>query len=178
MITKTKKQNMLKSYIEELKKVKAVYLFSAKGVAANDITEIKKELKQNNASFKMVKNNIFKLAVDEVFGEGKFVDLIGQVGAVFAFEDAVIPTKLVDEFKTRHKEYAEVIVPQKGILDNEIIEATDIDRLAKLPTRDQLLGQVLSVMVGPVRGFITVSSGVAKSFVQVVKAYGEKKQAN
>ena len=47
--------------------------------------------------------------------------------------------------------------------------------LAKLPSRDQLLGQLLSVMVGPVRGLATVLSGAQRSLVQVLAAIQEKK---
>ena len=64
-----------------------------------------------------------------------------------------------------------------GALGGKLLDPAQVEALAKLPSREQLLGQLLSVLVGPMRNLVGVLSGVPRSFVQVLHAIEEKKAA-
>ncbi|NTU60303.1 MAG: 50S ribosomal protein L10, partial [Deltaproteobacteria bacterium] len=69
------------------------------------------------------------------------------------------------------------LVVRCGALGGKLLSAADVEALSKLPSRDQLLGQFVGVLQGPLRNLVGVLSGVPRSFVQVLSAIQDKKAA-
>jgi large subunit ribosomal protein L10 len=63
-----------------------------------------------------------------------------------------------------------------GVLDKKLLTKNDLTVLAELPSKEVLLGKLVSVMAAVPTSFVTVLSGVPRSFVQVLNAYCDKKK--
>ena len=93
------------------------------------------------------------------------------VAVVLSHKDPVGPTKVLIDFAKKNPELEIKI----GVLDGKLLTKNDISALAELPSREVLLGKLVSVMAAVPTSFVTVLSGVPRSFVQVLNAYCEKK---
>lgn len=95
----------------------------------------------------------------------------GQL-AVVVGADAVAPAKTVHQFAKTHSSVKIVA----GILSREVLSLPRVIALAELPSREQLVGQLLSVLVGPTRGLVTVLSGAQRGLVTALKAIADAKK--
>jgi len=94
----------------------------------------------------------------------------GQFAVIWG-ADAVSPAKTLHSF-AKGKDNLKIVA---GVLDSELIAGDRVIALAQLPTRDQLLGQLLSVFVGPARGLVTVLSGSQRGLVTALKNLADQK---
>jgi large subunit ribosomal protein L10 len=82
----------------------------------------------------------------------------------------VAPSKAITDFVR----VSRIMTIKGGVLENSVVSARDIEELATMPSRDELLGKLLGLMNSPIQGLVNVLSGPSRSFVQVVNAYAQK----
>ena len=111
----------------------------------------------------VLKNRLVKLALQEVGIEGADDLLNGPNAFVFGMKDAVAAPKIVSEFIEKSKTTALTVTG--GILENKVEDVATMDKLAKMPSREQLLARLVGSM-----------SATMGNFVRVIEAY-RKKQA-
>lgn len=170
MITKDKKNKILAEYKDVVAGSKALYLVNITGISASDVTSLRKKLKRIGANFYMVKNSMFKIALEDAGLTEVIGDVVGQYGMVTVTEDVVESAKLLKEFV---KQYSD-IKPAFGVLDKNKISGEQITQLADLPDKDQLLGMLAGALVGVLRNTMSVLNGATRDFVQVLRAREDK----
>ena len=169
--TKKHKQEIINEYKAKLEKSKTLYVITPKGLTPNDATMLKKELTSVDATYNVVKNTLFKIALNEQklpeleYFEG------GEHAVLFAGENMSEAAKILKKFGTK----TEKIEILGGLLNGEKIAGTEVEALAELPSKEQLLAQLLSVINGPIRGFVTVINGPIRNMAYVLRALEEKK---
>jgi large subunit ribosomal protein L10 len=89
-----------------------------------------------------------------------------------SYQDPVAPTKALVDFAKKNPE----LDIKVGVLDGKMLTREDIAALADLPSREVLLGKLVSVMAAVPTSLVTVLSAVPRGFVQALHAYSEKKQ--
>lgn len=161
--------------VERLKdsfaRAKAVLFADYRGVEANQMNELRASFRDKDAEVRVVKNNLVRVALKGDARE-KFVEgLAGTTVAFFAYKDAAAVAKALTEFNKK----VEALALKDGLLGKEQLSGKDIKALAELPSREVLLAQLLGVLNGPIRGFVTVLNAVPRDFVMVVQAIADKK---
>ena len=159
------------SVVQALDKSGAVFLANYSGMTVEELTAMRRELKAVQADFHVVKNTIAQKAV-----EGRDENVIselfkGQTGVVFAYGDAAAAAKVFAE-SAKKFEKLKII---GGYMEKSLLTPASVEKLASLPSRDVLLGQLVGTMVAPHRGLLNVLTGVPRNFVQVLNAIKEKK---
>lgn len=159
------------SVVEALNKSGAVFLANYSGMTVEELTAMRRELKAVQADFHVVKNTIAQKAV-----EGRDESLIspffkGQTGVVFAYGDTAAAAKVFAE-SAKKFEKLKII---GGYMEKSLLTPSSIEKLASLPSREVLIGQLIGTMVAPHRGLLNVFSGVSRNLVQVLNAIKEKK---
>jgi large subunit ribosomal protein L10 len=172
MSIRDKNRKLLQRYIEMLEDAKAIYFAEIRAVKANDVVDLKKRLKEEGANFTMVKNTVFKIAFEEARTKEEIDDLVGQYGVVTTGDEVVTPAKYLKEFGDKYEDVDAAF----GFLDNKKIDGSKIWQLADLPSKDQLLGQLVGTMSAPVRDFMSVANGPARDFVGVLRALKDEKE--
>ncbi len=157
-----------------LKDVNCVFLTDYKGLKVEELNSIRRKLEEVNSRYKVVKNTLFKIAIKDTEYELFNDFLVGTNGAVFVYGDVVEASKVLNDAL---KEF-EAFKFKAGVVEGKLINEEDLKVLAKLPPRDVLYAQLLSVLLGPIRGLVTVLSGVPRNFLYVLKAIQEKKGGN
>jgi len=167
----TKKQ-VIDELHEKLKSVKLAVLADYSSMDVAQMTDLRNQLRNFNSEMRVVKNNLLKIAWKDTDFE-LLDDYIKDPRAlIMNLGDVVEPTKALVEFAKKN-ENLEIIT---GALDGKVLTREDIKVLAELPSREVLLAKLLSVMVGAQTQFVTVLSGVQRSFVQVLEAYRVQKE--
>lgn len=154
---------------EELKTAKSVVLINYTGLSVKAQQDLKKRLKNVGGRMLVVKNTLLKRA-----GESAKVDpeiltdtvLSGQTALVISDEDPIAPLSVLGKFA---KEF-ETPKFKVGIVEGSFQDENDLIKLASLPERDALLGQLLGVLLGPEYGLVGTLNGNLQKLVYILKS--------
>lgn len=138
------KEEMVKNLAEELKDAKLVLLTEYRGITVEDDTKLRKDIREVNAQYKVIKNNIVKRAL-EANGESGLNDLLeGPTAVVISKEDYLAPAKAIYNF-SKNNEFYKI---KGGIIEGKVMTAEEIITLAKLPSRQELLAKLAGALLG------------------------------
>jgi large subunit ribosomal protein L10 len=169
---KTKEQ-VVTDLHEKLKAFKLAVLATYSGLDVEKLTLLRNSLRKSDTEVKVIKNTLLRLA-----SQGTDLSVVqdylkGPLALILASKDVVEPSKILVEFAKKNAQ----LELRAGVLDGKILTPEQLGALALLPSREILLGKLLSVMVGVQGGFVNVLSAVPRSLVQVLNAYREKKES-
>ncbi len=171
--TRQEKEKIVKNLVEKLKAMKSVVLANYFGLKVNEVDELRSKLKKEGGEYLVVKKTLLKIALEETGING--VDLKkfeGGIALAFGFEDEILPAKILYEFRKKH----EALEIFGGFLGNKFLEKEEIISLAKLPTKNELINQLIASIRGPIFGLINVLSSPLRSFTYILKAIQQAKE--
>lgn len=171
MQTKDQKAKLIKDLAEKLKVSKAVVFSDYKGLKVKDMTLLRKELRAEGIDFQVLKKTLMNEAMKEAGIEMDVKKLEGQIVIAVSSGDEVMAAKLIAK-AAKANENLKIV---GGILGTKELSATEVNALAKLPTKEELLGRLVGTLNAPVSGFVNVLAGNLRGLVQVLKAVSEVK---
>ena len=161
------KLDAVKQLTEKLKDAKAMVLVDYRGINVNEDTELRRKARETGIDYFVAKNRLVKIALQEVGVEANFDDLLeGTTSFALGYEDGIAPSKLVYDFG---KTLKDKFVIKGGMLDGARVDAATIESLAKLPSREEMLGQVAYGLMSPIRMLAVALSNLSEQ-----KNEGEK----
>ena len=163
--TRLQKEEIVVKLQQKLDKAKALVFADYKGLAMSQLSSLRKELRAQNSELVITKNNLLKLAMkatNRPFGDPlPTTNFEGPTATLFAYDDQITPIKiLVKAFKDFTKGSV-----KSGFLDTELLSEAKIIQLSTLPSKDELRGKVVGVLVAPLQGLISVLNGNLRNFV-------------
>ena len=146
---------------------------AAKYVGMNvfQATNLRTKLRESGVEFKVYKNTLARRALNEL-GMGKAADFMEGPTAWAFSKDPVAPAKILKEFG---KEVPFVIM-QGGVLEGQPVTQAQLEALAGLPSRHQLLGMVVGTMVMPLRNTVGVLSALPRNLVNALDQIRKQKE--
>jgi len=144
-----------------------------KGLTAGKFDDLRKKARANGIYLHVVKNTLARKALKGTAFECLDTALVGPLVLGFSLEDPGAVGRVIKDFA---KENDKLVVKAVSI-GGQLYSAKDIDRLAKLPTREQALSLLLGAMKGPIGKFVTTLHAVPSKFVRTVKAVADQKLA-
>lgn len=170
--SKEQKKEIVKNLEEKLKKAKAVVFSDYLGLKVKDIEAIKKALHQEEGEFVVTKKTLLKLALEKAgYKDVDPKQFVGGLAVTFGFRDEVTSAKVLAKFA---KDFP-VIKFFGGLLENKFIEAAKVKELALVPSRQELLGKLVSSVNAPLYGLLAVLSGNLRNLIIILQNYGRKK---
>jgi len=142
-IINQKKEEVTK-LANQMKESKLILLTDYRGINVLDVTNLRTSLRNINADYKVIKNNITKRALSECGLEGLDVALEGPTAVIMTNEDYLEPLKVIYEF-SKNNDYYKI---KGGIIEGKVMTAEEIITLAKLPSREQLLSMLAGALLG------------------------------
>lgn len=149
------------------------YIFFAKfkGISANEINELRRRLEKVADRAIFVKNTIARIVFERLNAKEASEFLEGSVLLTMGKRDPQVVSKVLVEF-AKDKENFEL----KGVLiDRKTFQKPFIQELAKLPSRQELIGALVCRLKGPINGFVFGMGGIVRSFVSVLDQIQKKK---
>lgn len=143
-----------------------------RGVTATDMTILRKQARENGVYLRVVRNTLTKIAVGGTDFECIKEALVGPTILAFSMEDPGAAARLLKDFAKENKDFEIKALAVGG----ELLGADQIDRLAKLPTRDQALGMLASVIQAPITKLVRTFNEVPSKVTRVVAAVRDQKK--
>lgn len=143
------------------------------GLTVEQLTELRRKARDNGVYLRVAKNTLVRRAVEGTEYECTKEQLVGPLLYAFSTEDPGAAGRLVKDFaKANDKLKARIVA-----IGGKAYPASHLDVLASLPTRDQALGMLLSVMVQPATMLVRVLAEPASQLARVLGQVGEQKKA-
>jgi large subunit ribosomal protein L10 len=142
------------------------------GLTVSELEELRGELRKCNSEIRVAKNTLLKRAVTHTTSELLADDFTGTTAVVMAYNDPVTPAKTLAKFADGHAKFK----IRCAALDGDKLTIDDLIALSKLPSKDVLLGQLLSVLNGVPTGLVQVLSAVPRTFLYGLRAIKEQKE--
>jgi large subunit ribosomal protein L10 len=165
------KEQIVSELQVKLKEANLGVLTSFSKMNVEKMEALRSVLRKSNAELKVVKNTLLDIAAKETAFSILADHFKWPIAIVLSYKDPVEPTKALIDFAKKNPELEVKI----GVLDGKILSKSDLASLAELPSREVLLGKLVSVMAAVPTSLVTVLNGVQRDFVQVLNAYCDKK---
>lgn len=165
--------NLVDKFQDVIKKYPDFFVTENKGMSVADISELRDKLRSNGAVYQVIKNNLFKIALNNVGISGLDEVLVGPNAVLFA-EDPVGAAKTLKEF-LKDKAKAEKVEIKAGFTEGQVVNKKYVDALASLPSKEELLAKLLGTMLNPMNRLVRVLNNPMQKFVIALKAIAEKK---
>lgn len=145
-----------------------VILTEYTGLDVASMKELRTALREAQGGFRVMKNTLAKLATaGNTDFEGLTDHFTGPIGVAFTSEDPAAAAKVLCDFKKTHDQLQLKVAALPG---GKVLDAGGIEALSKLPTKDQLRGQLLGVLNAVPRKFVSLMQAPSRNFVGVLAA--------
>ena len=166
------KKQFVQQLNERFGKSKIVILTDYKGLDVSTITELRRQLREANVEFEVIKNTMLRLASD-----GTDVSLIkdnfkGPSAVAISYDDPVAPAKILTDFSKKNDKLELKI----GVMNGKVLDLSSIKALSSLPSREELLASVLSAMIAVPTSFVRALNDVPVRMVNVLQAIKDQKE--
>ncbi len=138
------KKEEVSKLAEEMKEAKIILLTDYRGINVTDVTNLRTDLRNVNAKYTVIKNNITRRALAEAGIEGLEDKLVGPTAVIMSNEDYLEPAKAIYNF-TKNNDYYKI---KGGVIEGKVMTAEEIITLAKLPSRETLLSMLAGALLG------------------------------
>lgn len=164
-----KKQSDVASLKEKLEKAKSAVIVDYSKLTVKEKTTLLDKVKEAGGQFFVAKNSLMHIALgkkDELKDSFK-----GMNGILFSFDDAVAPLKALMEFKKS----ADKLTVKKGVMEDKVLSEGEVEALSKLPSKNELIAQLISRLQGPSYGLVNVLNAGPRNLVYALSAIAKKK---
>ena len=165
--------NMLEKVAGSIEASKGVFVIDYLGLSVKETQELRRALREVGAKMKVYKNNIVKIALKNA-GQPDIEELLaGPCAYVFYEKDPVDAAKVIKE---QSKALGKLAF-KGGIADGQAITAEQAQAYADLPSREELVAQLVYVMASPMRGIASVCAGPARGLATALSQLAEQREA-
>ncbi len=165
-ISREKKEQIVEDLKEKLGATDVIILTDFRGLSVPDQQELRRRLRDTTAEFKVVKNTLTKLALEEINRPVPDDYLTGPTALALVRDDIASPTKALLDFARQ----TGTLVIKGGIAGNQVIGADEVKKLANLPPREVLLAQLLGAVQGPAASVVRTLEAPASELVRTLQA--------
>jgi large subunit ribosomal protein L10 len=168
-----RKENAVQELRDRLAESQNLFLTDFQGLTVEEITKLRGELRKDGSTYAVVKNTLFKIAAGEAIAKQLDAYLAGPTGIVFAGTDPVAPAKAIKQFADDSKKLG----IKAAYIDGQLVDAKQVNVLASLPPKIELIAKLVGTLASPLRGLVTVLSGNQSGLVRALNAIREQKDA-
>jgi len=168
-MNREEKSAAIKEIAADIEAAEAIFAVDYRGISVSQAAELRSKLREADASFRVVKNRLTKIAADQA-GEERLAELLqGPTALTFVRGDTAQAAKAITTFNKEH----EVLTYKGGFMEATSLDETAFKSIAKLPGRDVLNGQLAGVVASPltglVRGLGSMIQGLALQLGQIAE---------
>ncbi len=171
MLTRAQKEELVKKLAGQIKAGKVMIFSDYAGTSVSKMQGLRGELRKAGAIYKITKKKLIELAFKNAGLEADVKNMEGQIGVAIGEADEATTAKVLAKFSGENGNFKIL----QGILGGRPISAQEVAALAKLPSREELLAQLVGSINAPVSGFVNVLAGNLRNLVGVLRAIADTK---
>jgi len=168
-LTKEQKEKILKNLKEKIAQQKAMIFVDFSGLKVKDLSDLRQRLKQAKSELLVAKKTLMKIAFKEVKVKTDPKEIKGEIALVFGFEDEISPAKVVYQF-SQENENLEILGGYIESQKDEFLDAEKMITLGQLPTKKELLANLVRVFSAPTTNLVNVLEGNLKGLIYALSA--------
>lgn len=165
------KEKVVSQLKDKLSQAKSLFLTDFTGLNVGEMTELRRNFKEKNVEYEVAKNSLIRLAIQKTNFEGVSEYLGGPTGLVFGYDEPTVPAKVLYDFQKKTEKPKTKVFWMEGKLLGE----EELKRLARLPSRETLFGQILMSLNSPMTNLVGILQGVLRNFIGLLDALQEAK---
>ena len=158
---------------EELQDITAMWVIDYRGLTVKEVETLRRAVREADAKMGVYKNTLMRLALENAELPELGDILSGPSAFVFATGDPVASAKAIKDFAKKN----ENLVIKGGMMDGVAYGAAEVEAIAALPSREELIAQIAGAISGVARGLAVALNGVPSGLAQVTKAVADQKEA-
>ncbi|MCC0642510.1 MULTISPECIES: 50S ribosomal protein L10 [unclassified Clostridioides] len=153
------KSEVVSEIVEKLQKSSAAVVVDYKGLTVEEVTELRKQMREAGVDYKVYKNTLVRRAAKEV-GIEQFNEelLIGTNAIAFGYDDPVAPARILKGFMDSHPK----MKLKMGVIEGVFYDEAKIVEMANIPSREVLIAKLLGSLKAPISNFAYLIDAIAK----------------
>jgi len=170
-ITRAKKEELIAEYTEKFTRSQAVYMTDYRGLTVSEMADLRRRLRENggNVEYTVAKNTLLSIALKQA-GLPTPEDLLeGPTAVAFVYDDPVAPAKALTSFASSNEKFS----IRGGLLGNNILDSNAIADIAKLPSREVILANLLGSVQGPASSLVNTIMAPLREIAFILAQRGE-----
>ena len=152
--------------------VKTFFLVDYMGLSAGELNSLRAKVRDAGGRMLVAKNTLINAVLKEQGIEGFDDTLKGPTALVLIGEDPVAPVKALTDFADEQAN--DLPSPKGGLMQGNVVDASTFTKIAKLPSREQLLSELVGVLQAPLQQLVGVLEGPQRNMVGVLQNYSDK----
>ena len=154
---------------EKLERARGAVLLTTQGLTVAEVTELRRKLRAAGLELHVVKNTLLRIASERAHYQDLSELLHGQTAIALSFDDEIATAKAITDYM-RTARTGKPVTIKAGILELAPISAKQVEDLAKIPGKDQLRGQVVGTIHGPLNQLYGLLTAPMRDLVNVLEA--------
>ncbi len=152
-----------------------IYITDYSGLNVAQMTKLRKELRDSGVTYVIAKNTLMRIAAKDAGYDDMVEHLTGPTAIAFSNAEPNVPAKILYD---TWKEYKDLKKPEirAFYIDEQLFDGSIAERIAKLPTREVLLSQLVSAVQGPISEFVGTLDGIIRELVGTIDALAKKRE--
>jgi large subunit ribosomal protein L10 len=173
-LSKSEKESIVKEVKEVASNASSLVISDARGLKVSELSQVRKEATQSGIHIQVIKNSLAKLAFEGTdFGCSDEV-LVGPSLFAFSFDEPGAAAKLLKSYAKNF----DALEIKALVVEGQLLDGSQIDVLAKLPSREEALTLLASVLQAPIGKFATLLNEVPSKLARVLTAVNDNKKAS
>ncbi|MGC4192347.1 MAG: 50S ribosomal protein L10 [Thermomicrobiales bacterium] len=137
-----------------------------RGLSVSSLQDFRAKIKPMDAEFRVAKNTLTRIASEQAGIEGLAPQLEGPTAILFAYGDIAGAAKALGDYARSSR----ILQVRAGVLDGQILTASDVEAIASLPPREELLGKLVNLLASPMARTVGVLSGPSRSVAYLLNS--------
>ncbi len=173
MLTKEQKRLQFEALRQDIEGIQTLFLLENVGLTVNAVTDLRRRVREIDATYKVVKNSVVRLAIEGTDKEGLTPHLKGPKVLAFTAGDAAALGKVLKEFIKDHPELSF----KEAFLEGEILDEKSAEAIAELPSREELISKLLYVLQSPMRRLAVALNSPVQNLTSALSQIAEKQDS-
>src|SRR3989338_6025093 len=169
--TKLQKKEIVTELTEKVGKAKSLVFADYQGLTMSQLSVIRIQLSEINAELIVTKNNLLRIALKDSHINIDDASIEGPIATLLAYDDESSPIKVL----TKGLKDIQIGKIKSGILDGEILDEAKIQKLASLPSKDELRAKVVGSLGAPLYGIVGVLQANLRNLVYALEQIRKQK---
>jgi large subunit ribosomal protein L10 len=170
-MNRDEKATAIEEIAADIAAAEAIFAVDYRGISVPQAAELRAKLRESDASFRIVKNRLTKIAADKA-GAGERLNALlqGPTALTFVRGDTAQAAKAISTFNKEHK----VLTFKGGFMDGTAVDEGGFEAIAKLPSRDVLNGQFAGIVASPLTGLVRGLGSMIQGLVSQLGQIADK----
>ena len=172
--SRQQKEELLSRYREGMAEAPHIFLMDFKGVTVTEDTAFRRTVREVGGTYEVVKNRLVLRAIDGKALEGLSEQFQGPTAVAYSGDDPVGLAKAVSTFVKE----VDAVEIKGGMVEGQVIAAEDVQAIASLPSREELITKLVYLLQSPVSGFVKVLGAIPRQFVTALDQVRQQKEGS